>query len=210
MQLFTRRVSLIGPPADTLAYATEMRALASDLAGREISLWAASFGAPLGTMTYTMRVEGLADMQAVSAKVLGDNTYLQKVAKGQEYSGGPAEDALFQPLFGELPEGSPPIGSVALATSARIANGAYEEAIAWGIDMAQHATAVTGVPTMFLMESYGGFGSVGWIGVNADAAQADAAGNALNADADYLKKLGAVRDLFVEGSGHRILSTRVA
>ena len=57
---------------------------------------------------------------------------------------------------------------------------------------------------------YGTFGTLNWTGVSADAAAADALGNALNADADYLAKISASGDLFVEGSGLQILATRVA
>jgi hypothetical protein len=209
MQLFSRRIHLTGPPAEIMAYAADMRAHVSAISGREIALWAANFGAPLGTMMYAVRVEGVADFQAMSALVLADAEYHAKIAKGADYVGGPAEDSLLLPLNGELGD-SPPVGSIAAITSAVIANGEYEQAIAWGVDMAQHATSVTGIPTLFLMEQYGAFGSVGWVGVAADGAAVDAASAALNADADYLKRLGSAGDLFVEGSGNRILATRIA
>jgi hypothetical protein len=192
-----------------MAYATDLQAHASAVGGREIALWSTVFGAPLGTMTYAVRVEGIADLQALSAQILGDAEYHAKLAKGVDYAVGTAEDRLFQPLNAEFGD-PPPVGSMALVTSAVIANGAYEKAFAWGIDMAQHATSVSGIPTLFLAEQYGSFGSVGWIGVAADGAAIDAGTAALNADADYLKKLGAAGDLFMEGSGHRVLSTRVA
>ena len=209
MQLFSRQIQLSGPLAETMAYATDLQAHASAVGGREIALWSTVFGAPLGTMTYAVRVEGIADLQALSAQILGDAEYHAKLAKGVDYAVGTAEDRLFQPLNAEFGD-PPPVGSMALVTSAVIANGAYEKAFAWGIDMAQHASSVAGIPTLFLAEQYGTFGSVGWIGVAADGAAIDAGTAALNADADYLKKLGAAGDLFLPGSGHRILSTRVA
>ena len=209
MQLFTRQVQLSGPFADTMAYATDMTAHVSGLTGREIALWSTVFGAPLGTLTYTVRVDGVADLQTISAQVLADAEYHAKLAKGAEYAVGNAEDRLLQPLNAELGD-PPPVGSMAVVTTALMANGAYEKAIAWSLDMAQHATSVTGIPTLFVAEQYGPFGSVGWIGVAADGAAVDAANAALNGDADYLKKLGAAGELFVEGSGHRVLSTRVA
>ena len=210
MQLFSRQVQMSGPIAETAAYSADMTTYVSGVLGREVALWSTIFGAPLGTMTYTARVEGVADLQAVSAQLLGDAEYHAKLAKGVDYAVGDAVDRLFQPLNGELGEDSPPVGSMALVTSAVMAAGAYDKAIAWGLDMAQHASSVTGVPTLFLVEQFGSFGSVGWIAVTADGAAVDAAGAALNGDADYLKKLGAAGDLFLPGSGHRILSTRVA
>jgi len=209
MQLFSRQIQLSGPLAEISAYAIDMQAHVSAVGGREIALWSTVFGAPQGTMTYAVRVEGIADLQALSAQILADADYHAKVAKGADYVVGNAEDRLFQPLSAEMGD-PPPVGSIALVTSAVVANGAYEKAFVWGIDMAQHVSSVAGIPTLFLAEQYGSFGSVGWIGVAADGAAIDAGTAALNADADYLKKLGAAGDLFVEGSGHRILSTRVA
>jgi hypothetical protein len=209
MQLFSRQVQLSGPFAEISAYAADMTAHVSAVGGREIALWSTVFGAPLGTMTYAVRVEGIADLQTLSAQILGDAEYHAKLAKGADYVVGNAEDRLFQPLNAELGD-PPPVGSMALVTSAVMAAGAYDKAIAWSLDMAEHASSVTGVPTLFLMEEFGSFGSVGWIAVAADGAAVDAAGAALNGDADYLKKLGAAGDLFLPGSGHRILSTRVA
>ncbi len=209
MQLFSRRVHMTGPPAEAMAYAVEMRAHVSGLAGREISLWSVGFGAPLGTMIYSARVEGLADLQSITTPILADAEYHAKLAKGAAYASGPAEDSLLQPINGEIGD-PPPVGSLAVLTSAVVANGAYEAAIGWGIDMAEHVTAVSGMPTLFLSQQYGPFGAVGWIGVAADGSAVDAANAAINADAAYLAKLGAVGDLFVEGSGHRMLATRVA
>ncbi|HEX6660016.1 MAG TPA: hypothetical protein VF065_18120 [Ilumatobacter sp.] len=209
MQLFSRQVQLTGPIAETSAYAADMTAHVTGLIGREVSLWSTVFGAPLGTMTYTLRVDGVADVLAIAAQVQADAEFHAKLAKGADYAVGDAQDRLFQPLNAEFGD-PPPVGSIALVTSAVIANGAYDKAFAWGIDMAQHASSVAGIPTLFVAEQFGSFGSVGWIGVAADGAAIDAGTAALNADADYLKKLGAAGDLFLPGSGHRILSTRVA
>lgn len=210
MQLFSRRVLVTGPPSETLAYSADMRAHVSAVLGREVALWAVEFGAPLGTLLYTMRVEGVAEFHELSAKVQADSSYHTKLAEGDAYVGGPAEDNLLQVLFGELGDDHPPVGSVAAITTATIANGAYEAAIGWGVEMAEHVTKVAGLPTLFGMPQFGPFGGVTWIGVSEDGAAADAAEAALNADADYLAKLGAAGELFAEGSGMRSLATRIA
>jgi hypothetical protein len=209
MQLFSRRVLLAGPPAEIMAYAAGMRAFVSEKTGREVALWSAGFGAPLGTMLYTARVEGLADLAAMTAGLLSDPEYQARLEEGRGFTAAPAEDSLAQPIHGELGD-PPPVGAVATVTSAVIKGGAFQEAIAWGVDMAQHGESVTGVPTLFTMNSYGPFGTVNWVGVAADPAAADAASAALNGDADYVAKLGALGDLFVDGSGHQVQATRVA
>jgi hypothetical protein len=145
----------------------------------------------------------------MQATLMGDAEYHSKLASGRDYVAAPATDQLATVVHGDLGD-PPPVGSVASITAAVIGNGKYAEAVGWGIDMAQHATAVTGVSTNFLMSRFGTFGAVSWIGISADAAAADAAAAALEADAAYLDKLGAVGDLFVPASGNRATATRVA
>lgn len=209
MDLFSRNVMLTGAPAAYMAYATEMRTFVSGKVGQEIALWSVVFGAPRGAMTYTARVEGVAGVQALNATLAGDAEYIAKLATGATMGGGPAEDTLLQPLHGELGD-PPPVGSVATVTTAVVGNGAYADAIGWGIEMAQMVESISGTPTMFGMSAFGTFGQVAWINVAADAAAADAAGNAVNANADYMGRLSAIGGLFVPASGHRSLAMRIA
>ena len=187
-----------------------MTAHVSAVVGREVALWSTIFGAPLGTMTYTVRVEGIADLQAVSAQILGDAEYHAKLAKGVDYAVGNAEDRLFQPLNAELGD-PPPVGSMALVTSAVMAAGAYEKAIAWGLDMAQHASSVTGIPTLFLVEQYG----IVRIG-RVDRCRRRRGGGRRRwprrSTAMPTTSRSSARPAICSwtGSGHRILSTRVA
>jgi hypothetical protein len=209
MQLFTRTISLAGPFDKMMAFATGMRELVSDRAGREIALWSVSFGAPIGTLIYSARVEGLADLQSIGATLMGDAEYHAKLAAGRDLSTAPPVDGLSTPIHGEL-GAVPPVGTVAIITTAAIANGKYAEALAWGVEIAQYVEGVTGFPTLFLSQDFGGFGNVTWIGATPDAASADAAGQKLNADPGYLGKLAAAGDLFAQGSGQRALLTRIA
>ena len=209
MQLFTRQLMTAGPEADASAWAAEMAAAASATMGTEVALWAAGFGAPIGAIAFTMRVDGIADLMAKAAPLDGDADYQAKLAKGADIVVGPPQDSLATPLHGDLGD-PPPVGSMAIVTNAVIANGQYAEAVGWGIDVAQHVTSLTGMPVGLMMQEYGTFGQLTWIGIGADAAAIDASSAATNGDADYIKKLSAAGNLFVPGSGHRSLVTRMA
>jgi hypothetical protein len=209
MQLFTRQLMTTGPQAEAAAWATDMAAMASAKMGSEVALWAAGFGAPIGAIAFTMRVEGIADLMAKAAPLGGDAEYQAKLAKGADLVAGPPEDSLATPLLGDLGD-PPPVGSMAVVTNAVIANGKYAEAVGWGIDVAQHVTSLTGMPVGLMMQEFGQFGQLTWIGIAADAAAVDASSAATNGDAEYVKKMSAAGDLFVPGSGHRSLVTRMA
>jgi hypothetical protein len=209
MQLFTRQLMTAGPEDEAGAWATDIAAAASATMGTEVALWAAAFGSPIGAIAFTMRVDGIADLLAKAAPLAGDADYQAKLAAGASIVVGPPQDSLATPLHGDLGD-APPIGSMAVVTNAVIANGQYAEAVGWGIDVAQQVTSLTGMPVGLMMQEYGPFGQLTWIGIGADAAAIDASAAAMNGDADYIKSLSAAGNLFVPGSGHRSLVTRMA
>ena len=102
MDLFSRRVMTAGPPAAVMAYAVEMRNYVADQTGQDVGLWSAGFGAPVGSMAYTMRVDGVAGLQALTASFVDDPEYHAKLAAGAEYIAAPSEDSLAQPIHGDL------------------------------------------------------------------------------------------------------------
>jgi hypothetical protein len=211
MKLFSRRIHLAGPPADTMAYATDMCAYVTGKIGREVALWSAVFGAPLGSVIYTMRVEGLADLASTTEGLLADPEYHTKIAAGAAFAGAiPPEDALGTPIRGELGATAPPVGSYAAVTTAQISNGKYAEAFGWAVEVAEQVESTTGMPTMVVSNQYGPFGTVNWIAGGADAAAVDAANAALMGDDGYLKMLAAAGELFLPGSGQQVLIQRLA
>lgn len=210
MKLFSRRAQLTGPPSESMAWAADIRAFAAGKLDREIALWSALFGAPLGSVLWVMRVEGIADLNAITTTLMGDEAYHGHLAKGQEFITPPGDDMLAQPIHGELGEQSPPVGAMAMVTTATIANGAYADAFAWGVDMAQYVESVTGAPTMFLSNQFGPFGGVTWVGVLPDGAAVDDANAKMIADDGYLTRLAGAKDLFIPGSGNQSLITRIA
>jgi hypothetical protein len=209
MQIFSRTLGTLGPQDEIMAWATDMTAYVSDKSGNEVALWVPTFGWPVGTLGWSMRVDGLAGVQTAFAPLLEDPAYFAKAATAREWVNTPAEDRLVTSLTGELGD-PPPVGSNVTITTAVMAGGHYGEAIGWGLEMAARVHEVSGLPTIFGTEEFGTFGTVQWIAGAADAAGADAAREAINADETYLNMLSSVGDLFLPGSGHRSLLTRVA
>ncbi|HAN34372.1 MAG TPA: hypothetical protein DCQ52_02640, partial [Acidimicrobiaceae bacterium] len=75
----------------------------SNRLGNEVSLWGVLFGAPMGTMSYTARVDGIAGVQAMGAALAGDADLAALVAKGAAWSTGSPVDSLRESLSGEMP-----------------------------------------------------------------------------------------------------------
>ena len=208
MHLFTRTITMTGSLPKAMAYATDIRAHASTLVGQDIGLWMANFGAPHGTMVYSARVDGLAHLAEMNTTLMSDQSYLDKLDAGAEFR-GPGADALARPLNAELTDDTPPIGAVAMVTTATPAYGRATDAVEWGLEIAAHIGDVGGVPVMVLAGAFGEFGQLGWLTVAPDAATAQSATDAVTADEGYIKMLNDGGDLFVPGA-HRMMTTRIA
>jgi hypothetical protein len=210
MYLFSRVATLRGSERNSLAWAAEVSGYVNDHSDHAVSLWRADFGRPVGTVIWSAWVESHDDLAKGFANLATDDGYHSLIEKGQEFVTDAPSDFLRQAIHGEPGPTAPPIGAVTTVTTAVVGNGRYAEAMAWGVEMAQLVEQVSGAPTLFLVDSYGTFGQVTWLTGAADMAAADAAGEAINANADYMKRLSDVGDLFVPASGDRALVSRIA
>jgi hypothetical protein len=193
-----------------MAWAAEMNAYVSKKSGRPLVLWSVGFGQPVGTVMWTVAVDSHADLQAAFAGLREDDGYYALLEKGAAFVTSPMVDMLREVVHGAPTPGGRPLGSVALLTTATMAADRAADAVAWSVELASYVTSVTGDPGMFLLDSYGTFGQATWIGAVADMAAVDAASAKLQTDPGYLKRLAASGGLFIPGSGHRSIATRVA
>jgi hypothetical protein len=202
MYLFSRLATLRGSERRSLAWAVEMNSYVNDHSDHDVSLWRADFGYPVGTIAWSTWADSMAALNKGFARMVEDNGYFDMVE--------PPQDLLRRVLHGTPGPTPSPLGAVTAVTTAVVANGQYAEAAAWGIEMAQLVEEVTNQPSLFLANAYGTFGEVAWLSGSPDLATADAAGDAIQADPDYLKRLSDIGDLFVPGSGRQALVTRIA
>jgi hypothetical protein len=210
MYLFSRLATLRGNERRSLAWAVEMSNYVNAHSDHTVSLWRADFGYPVGTVAWSTWVASLAALDEGFARLADDDGYHDLVDAGLELMPEPPHDLLRRAVFGEPGSTPLPPGAVTSVTTAVVTNGQYAEATAWGIEMAELVQQITGQPTMFLVDAYGTFGQVTWLSGAPDLATADAGGEAMQANPDYLKRLSDVGDLFVPGSGQQRLVTRVA
>lgn len=207
---FARLLTLQGDVRETMPWASEITAHANSLTDMDIALWGTVFGYPTGTLAWSTIVEGRAQLGAEMAKITADNTYLDLASKAQAWVTGPAQDIFRSVVHGGPGDTPPGVGAVASVTQAVAATGKMPEAVAWAVDMAQHASSVTGTNVSLLVNAYGDFGGMAFISTVADMGVADASAEALRADGDYTAKIGASAGLFVDGSAHQSLLQRLA
>lgn len=211
MYLFTRSVTMVGAPARTLDYVVRTTEIVNGAVDLEIALWANVFGRPLGTYSWNTMVDGRAALGPLATTLASNAGYLEQLARGQEFAGAtPAEDVLRQLLHPtELTGEGAPAGSFAEAITAVPAAGHVVDVMGWGVEVANLATRITGVPVTFWSDAYGRFGQVTWLIVYPDAAAVDAANGELNASSEYISSVDQAGGLFEPGSGERALFSRI-
>jgi hypothetical protein len=210
MYQFGRILTLSGDPRQTMAWAAEVTGMVNTITDLNVSLWGSRFGYPVGTVAWSAIVEGRAHQASEAAKLAANNEYLDFVAKAQDWVSAPAEDIFRRIVHGGPGDNPPEVGAIASITQAVAATGKLAEAVAWAIDMATHATSVTGNQVNLLLNAYTDFGGIAFISTVPDMAAADAAADALEADTGYIDKIGGSAGLFVEGSAHQSLLQRLA
>jgi hypothetical protein len=171
--------------------------------------WMADYGYPLGTVAWSSIVESEAALATAFAGLGGHEGYMDRVEAAADMVPTPGQDTLRELVYfnPEGPATGP--GAIANITTATAVVDRMADAVGWSIEIAQHVEKVTGTPVAFLTDVYGTMGGVAWISVAENAAAADEGRAKMAADADYLNKITATKDLFIPGSGRVGRLTRI-
>ena len=209
MLLFSCTITLGGSPRRVLPWALSMTEYVNAHSDLDVTLWSYNFGQPIGTISWSAVVESQAAFAAATAGLLADDGYFDLVEQAEDLVTTPGVDRLRQLVHGE-PAGPPPMGAIASITTATAMVDRMVDAVGWSVEIAQHITEVTGAPIAVLTGAFGQMGEIAWIGVQPDLESAAAVGDKLAADAAYLGRMPATKDLFIQGSGHVAQLTRIA
>ena len=185
MYLFSRRGRLDGGHTnEALAWATAITEKVNQISGLEVGLWMQVFSPGFGTLVWSTFLPDLATLEAGGDKLTGDAGYVAMADEGAKYISTGLDDSLFQIVHGD-PDPNRAVEYVS-AVQAVSASGNAANAVAVGIEIAQKAEAVTGLPTMFCTNMTGSYGGVGWLTGYENVAALDAAGQALNSDPSWV------------------------
>lgn len=185
-----------------VAAAVEAGTRGSEIIGLPVFVWSSVFSADGPAVSWTARVEHLADAIALDDTLFADEGFAQWVEDNDGLFVGPTSDLISQVVSG-APTG-PPKGYVQ-ATRAVCANGSLGEGMGLGAEVAETATRITGVPVMFVTPVAGAYGAVGWISSVDDLADVEAANAALAADDDWLKLVDRAGHAFAPGTSSMML-----
>lgn len=210
MHLFSR-TALIDPEhtEHALGFCVEIADYVSKATGLEVVPWTTVYGAPVGTVSWSCRVDSLAAMGAAQDALAGDSAYMKKVAKASDdLFDGHAEDTIGQ--FVAMAGSGTTIPRFASVVTAQCAHGRIAEAMAWGVDMHERVHKLTGLDGSFLRGLYGPWAGVAWISLADSLDAVEAAEAATGGDDGYLEALDAGGPLFMPGTAAQRLLRRLA
>jgi hypothetical protein len=209
MHLFTR-TRMIDPmhATEAHAFAVDMSQYAAATTGLEVIPWATVYGGPVGTVSYSARVDSQGAMGAAMATLVSDAGYQQRVTDsvGHLFT-GPVEDAIGEFVSFAGPGGN--AGNFAMVVTAQCAPGRIAEAMAWGVDILSHHSKITGLDGALVRSLYGPWATLAWVQLADSWEDVDAAVASLAADATYLERIDDAGQLFLAGSASQSLARRL-
>lgn len=194
MYLMTRRTRLSS--AEGLEWAVSILGRAKEVTGNEIQLWGTVYSAGFGTVSWTSWWADLGSMETAFAALEADEAYRAAAAEGRAFTNGVLDDGLLETVAGEPdPESQ---ASYVGAVEAVCAAGNIVRAMTAGVEIAQKAEAITGIPTMFLRGLTGPYGAIGWLTPYVDLNEMGVAQDKLAADPSWLTLIDSTQGCFVE------------
>ncbi len=205
MYLFTR-TRQVAPSrfADAIGWVGTATEAVRSTTGREVDAWTAILSPELGSVTWSMFSEGLAELVEAGDKLATSADWAKLLEQGNDFFVGGIEDGLAAIVHGgdgEAPAAPPEYVSVATAAAAP---GRLGDAIGAGIEIAEAVTKATGQNTLFTVNSTGIYGGVAWITPSANIGEVEAGEAALMADPDWIKLIDRVGTAYTPGAAQAI------
>jgi hypothetical protein len=178
------------------AVAVEAGSRASEILGFPIFVWSSVFPANGPAVSWSTRVEHLADAAAIDETLFADEDFAQWVEDNDDLFVGPSSDVVSQVVHG-APTGPPK--AYVQVTQGTCANGAFSDGMIFGVEIAETAARITGIPVMFVTPVVGSYGAVGWLSSVDDLAEVEAANAALAGNDEWLKLVDRAGHAFNPG-----------
>jgi hypothetical protein len=199
MYLFSRRRQIdTSQLRAALGFSVDIAHKVNQVTGIEVSTYLSTFSRDFGTVLWGCAIPDLEAFEAANDKLMTENTYLDAVEQSDRFFRGGVSDTMSVLVHGEITAGRrPEYVSVVQSTAA---NGSLAGAMAAGVEIAQRATAITGIETLFLSETTNGYGSVSWVAGVDSIRDVERGQQQLATDAGWLELIDAHGRNFTEGT----------
>lgn len=209
MYLFTRQGRLTaGTMLQGMDWVGEMAAKVNQVTSLNVGVWSPVMSPGLGTLSFGCQAESLGDLEDADAKLMADPIYLDLVQRGAQVTTGQWDDEVAQ--FIHNPGADTATTHVAVVRAA-IANGRFARGVEVGVEIAQRATAISGIPTAFLLGTTGQYGGCAWISAATSIRELERSEQAINSDASFVELVDTgAGECYLPGSGEQSIWRKVA
>jgi len=208
MYIFTRNAKAApGKALEAMAAAVEIGQEASSISGLEIHTWNHRFGHPVGSVSWTCRVESHAEFLHATEKLFADAAYVEMEQAISDLIVEGEGDAFYEMVAG-VPADTP--AKFVTTTRGTIAAGKLAEAMEFCVDITDYILTSVGRSGGFFSSAYGSFSGVAWMIGHDTIEQVDEMRAWQAGDAEYLKRVDGAADLFVPDSGENGLVERIS
>lgn len=199
MYLFTRS-GRFGPGSirEAMAFTVEVTERVRQETSLDLHTWQVTMSPELGAITWAAFVESLEDLEAAQDKLAVSDQFTDLAEKGGGLFAGPLTDGLASVVHGQR-DPDAPLPSYVSSARGTAANGRFGDALSGGIEIAEASTRITGIPTMFLVDSTGAYGGCRWTSGFADIAELERAESALAADESFVALIDRVGTAYQNG-----------
>jgi hypothetical protein len=197
MYLFARSRNI--SPAKMRAavgFAVEAASRVREVTGLTIWVWSPVLSRDISSVAWTTRVEHLDELEAADSKVMASTELGDWLEQNDALFTGPLDDTVTQVLYG-TPSDEP--SAYVQVARAVCANGSVTEAMGFGAEIAEAASRITGLQTMFGAGLTGSFGGIVWITGAPDLAAVETANDALAANDEWGKLVDRAGHAFQPG-----------
>jgi hypothetical protein len=208
MYIFSRStVAALGRQFDAIPAAVGVAEQVTKVTGHEVNVFIARFGAPLGSIMWSARMESMVELQGMTDKLMADPGYLEMLQSMDGLFMTPAEDRLGRVLTAPVDGARSKYYGVSRAA---MANGRQADALAFGVRTAEYIGKSLGTQSIFTKATYGGFNDVSWVVGFDSEADIDSFDEWQSTDSGYHEILADSEGLYVENSGHTTLIEKIS
>ncbi len=210
MYLFYRSARMgAGDIREQMSWATKVTEKVNQISETPVTLWTSVFSPGQGTLVWTTMVEHLHTLESNFDKLLADEGYLDLVAQAAKWeSSSPIDDGLIQYLTTPEEREQPPAYSTVV--TATLAPGSFTHGVEVGLEIAQRAQKITGIPVQFAIATTGAYGEIGWLAGYDSIEQLEQGQQALNGDPTFAAYLDAeAKNSYLPGSAKQIAYRRI-
>jgi len=177
-------------PMKVVDWALRMTEKINQISEVPARLWTSAMSPGMGNLTWTSVVEDLSIVETTETKLAADAGYQLLIDEAAGLlSATQAADQFLSELVYSDPAAATIDAQYASTVQARLAPGNFTQGVQLGVEIAQQVGQITGQPNSFAVGVTGDYGAVMWVGLAETIEQLQAAGRAINGNADFARRI---------------------